>query len=521
MKNMIKKSLHQLAMGGALVLAITSCQTTDLEPIAFFSEASAFSTPERADLAAVGMYNAAQSGSYAGGAVRGYPFGAANVEQGEMRGEDMINQALFYAITNEATYTPFSANNVWMWNSLFTLINQSNVVAEGAQAALDNGLLTAEVANSYIGEARFLRALAYHELLVHFARPFADGNGSSAGVPIRNFAVNSASKVTEAIATGRNTVAEVYDFILSDLDFAEANLPETRDGFLKSTRATKGAAIGLKTRVKLHKGDWAGVVTEGNKLITNGVGGYALSATLTGIYSNTSSEAVFYIDNSTTDNPSVNGALPAMLGNPSKGGRGLVLVGPDIYNNAKWLDIDGRRTLLSNNGRSYFTEKYTDFSGRGDSNPIMRYAEVLLNVAEAEARISSGSVSERGVSLLNLVRNRAVTDAADQFSAASFAAANDLVSAILMERRIELLAEGRRWPDIHRLAKDANFSLGGIPAKTRFADFAFTDYDLVNRPATNKSVAAIPYDDFRYLWPIPADELAQNPTLATQQNPGY
>ena len=519
-------SLRKTLMVGTMMVLLSACQVTDLEPLAFFSETTAFSTSDRAELAAIGMYNAAQSGTYAGGQVRGYPFGAANVQQGEMRGEDMVNQALFYAITNEATYTPFSANNVWMWNTLFTLINQANIVIEGSRAALDEGLLTSEVALAYEGEGRFMRALAYHELLIHFARPYLENNGTSPGVPIRDFAINSASKVELAIAQGRNSVAEVYDFILTDLDFCETNLPATRSGIGKSVRATQGAAIALKTRVKLHTGDWAGVIAEGNKIIsaaapfTSPIGGYALEASVTAPFSNLSAEAVFYVDNATTDNPGVNGALPTMLGNPNQGGRGLVLVSPEFYNRTEWLESDLRRTMLSDNGRSFFTDKYTDKVGRSDSNPILRYAEVLLNVAEAQAR-SNASPSERALELLNAVRNRAVPDAADHYTLADFATANDLIAAILIERRIELFAEGKRWSDIHRLANDANFTTGGIPAKIRFADFAFTDYDLATRPTVNKSVAAIPYSDYRFLWPIPADELAQNPTLAEQQNPGY
>ncbi|MDX2248486.1 MAG: RagB/SusD family nutrient uptake outer membrane protein [Bacteroidia bacterium] len=519
-----KISARRISMAAAVLFFLTSCQVTDLEPIAFFSETTAFSTADRAELAAIGMYNAAQSGTFAGGQIRGYPFGAANVEQGDMRGEDMVNQALFYQITYEATYTPFSANNVWMWNTLFALINQANIVIEGSRGAQTEGLLPADVASAYEAEGRFMRAMAYHELLIHFARPYLENNGASQGVPIRSAAVTSASKVDDAIAQGRNTVAEVYAFILEDLDFCESALPDTRNGIEKSVRATKGAAIALKTRVKLHKGDWAGVISEGNKIVSTSapfsspIGGYTLDGSLTGPYSNTSAEAVFYIDNSTTDNPGVNGALPAMLGNPAQGGRGLVLVSPQFYNNPLWLDGDLRRTLLSNNGRSYFTDKYVDKVGRSDSNPILRYAEVLLNVAEAEAR-NGGST--RALDLLNAVRNRAVTEEANQFTAGSFATANELIAAILMERRIEFLAEGKRWGDIHRLANDPNFTTGGIPSKIRFADYAFTDYDLVNRPAVNNSVAAIPYSDFRFLWPIPADELAQNPTLAAQQNPGY
>ena len=520
------KKLGTWAMAAVMVALAPACDVTDLTPLSNISEATAFENADRVELAVVGMYNAAQSGFYAGGQVRGYPFGAAAIQQAEMRGEDMVNQALFYAITNQATYTPFSANNVFHWNTLFALINQCNVVISGVQGAVSEGLIAAEVGLAYEGEARFLRALSYHELLIHFARPFADNNGANPGVPIRQTAVNSASSVSDAINQGRNSVAEVYDFILADLDFAETNLPATRSGNLKVTRATAGAAVALKTRVKQHKGDWSGVISEGNKIVssaapfTSAIGGFTLNASPAGAFDNNfTSESVFSIENAVTDNPGVNGALPTMLGNPLAGGRGLVLVGPYIHNDADWLDTDLRRDLLSNNGRSFFTEKYTDFVGRSDAAPILRYAEVLLNLAEAEARVNG--VTERAVSLLNAVRNRAVTDPADQFTTGSFADSKALLRAILKERRIELLAEGRRWPDIHRLALDADFSEGGIPAKLAFGDFAFTDYDLVNRPQPTKSIPFIPYSDFRFLWPIPADELAQNPTLAEQQNPGY
>ena len=123
-----------LAVG---LLVATSCNDiTELQPADAFSESTAFSSAQRVELAIIGMYNAAQSGTYAGGAVRGYPFGSASIEQGDMRGEDMLNQALFYQITYESSYTPFSANNVWMWNTLYTLINQCNVVIEGVKLLL-------------------------------------------------------------------------------------------------------------------------------------------------------------------------------------------------------------------------------------------------------------------------------------------------------------------------------------------------------------------------------------------------
>lgn len=521
------KIIGALLGTGLCLFTVTSCKDiTDLQPADAFSETTAFSTSQRVELSVIGMYNAAQSGTYAGNAVRGYPFGSANVQQSEMRGEDMLNQALFFAITNENTYTPFSANNVWMWNTLFTLVNQCNVTIEGVQKAATDGIITQEVALGYEGEARFLRALAYHELLTHFARPFADGNGSKPGMPIRDFAVLSPATVEKAIATGRSSVAENYTFILADLDFAETNLPATRAGNLRVFRSVKGAAIALKTRVKLHKQDWAGVLTEGNKIVTatapftSPISGFSLTPTAAAPFSNqVSNEAVFSIENNEQDNPGVNGSLAGMLGSPAVGGRGLIRISPVSYNLKEWPAADARRALLTKDARSYYTGKYTDYTNRSDNNPIIRYAEVILNVAEAEARTAAEGVSPRALELVNAIRGRGLASAV--YKADQFATKVDFVKAILLERRIELLAEGRRWADIHRLALEPSYTTGGIPAKMAFGNATFLTYNLENPPVLNKTIPAIPYEDYRFLWPFPADEVSRNPTLRNQQNPGY
>ncbi|MFZ8310528.1 RagB/SusD family nutrient uptake outer membrane protein, partial [Staphylococcus aureus] len=89
-----------------------------------------------------------------------------------------------------------------------------------------------------------------------------------------------------------------------------------------------------------------------------------------------------------------------------------------------WLCDDTRRTLLyvtgtnGNNSQSYFTNKYRDYVNKTDNTPQIRYAEVLLTLAEAEARNASG-VSQRAIDLLNTVRNRALSAPATQQYVAS------------------------------------------------------------------------------------------------------
>jgi hypothetical protein len=197
------KSRTILFLSVLFMVSVTSCdkEVTELEPFDRITESTAFATPARVELSMVGVYDAAQSGFYAGGQVRGYPFGAANVEQGDMRGEDMLNVAAFFAITYEANYNTASANNVFMWHTLYGVINKANIIIEGVQNAVATGVLTEAQAAAYEGEARFLRALSHHELLNHFARPYKHtADASHPGVPYRTVAVNTAAKLESEVA---------------------------------------------------------------------------------------------------------------------------------------------------------------------------------------------------------------------------------------------------------------------------------------------------------------------------------
>ncbi|MEI7965623.1 MAG: RagB/SusD family nutrient uptake outer membrane protein [Chitinophagaceae bacterium] len=546
----------------ALALFAGSCKKSlELAPYNAFGDQTAFQTPERCLLALYGVYDAAQSGDYdplngTAHSVRGYPFGAASIAQGEMRGEDMVNIATFYQITYQATYSTVSPNNVNMWINLYLLINKANLSIDGFRAAAAKGTINGTVAAQYEAECRFLRAMAHHELLVNFSRPYLDGNGNMPGVPYRDYATGSSAALERVRSQPRDSVSVCYTKILADLDYAEANLgatiPVTVTGAslpagVNTIRATKAAAIALKMRVKLHKGDWAGVIAEGNKIIPttpsltsypgfiSPIGGWKLETLPNGPFTNNASgESMFSIRNDALDNTGVNAALAQMLG-PNVPGRGLVAIGPSIFNLAAWRCDDARRATsgsgqmiiqgLSNaNTQSYFTKKYVDYIGQSDYAPMIRYAEVLLTQAEAEARLNG--ITTKALQLINEVRNRALpggpgnftTPPANTYIAANFANATALVKAILDERRIEFIGEGKRWGDIHRLAMDPNFSTAGIPAKAvnGYANLAAYGCGL---PVPALGQAAIPYSDFRFLWPIPQDERVSNPIVA--QNPGY
>ncbi|MHA6249129.1 RagB/SusD family nutrient uptake outer membrane protein [Pontibacter sp. CAU 1760] len=521
-KNKLKLALMTPMLGLSLMLVSCEKEVVELTPFDRITESTAFETPARVELSMAGVYDAAQSGFYAGGAVRGYPFGAAHVEQGDTRGEDMLNLAAFYQITYESTYSAATANNQYMWETLYSLINKANVVIEGVEGAVAKNVITADQGKAYIAECKFLRALAHHELVTHYARPYNHtADASHLGVPYRTTAVNTPARVEEASTKGRDTVKEVYKLILEDLASAELGLPDTRTTN-KVTRATKAAAIALKARVNLHKRDWSAVVTESNKIVSAAApfispfGGYQLTATPEGPFANNknNTESVFSIENSSADNAGTNGALPQMYSiSPA---RGLVAISPIIWNQAFWPLDDLRRTQLTKQATTgyFFTNKYRDITTFSDNAPVIRYAEVLLNKAEAHARLNQPA---EALALLNAVRGRATSLIYVGLSG------NELVQAIINERRIEFLSEGLRWKDIHRLAVEGQYGPNGIPAKIAPSTASKADYVAASgvvRPGA-VSLAAIPYDSYKFIWPLPLTEVAANPVLKDQQNPGY
>ncbi|HVI44089.1 MAG TPA: RagB/SusD family nutrient uptake outer membrane protein [Chitinophaga sp.] len=525
----------RMAIAAAALLVsvgMTSCSKyTELAPKGLLPENTIFTDSIQVELALNGVYNAAEIGSYNDSyAGRGYPFGAASIEQAEMRGEDMVNLSTFYEITYKAQYTTTSANNVSMWLNLYSLINQANVFIEGVKTAGSKGVVSGPKALQMESEARFLRALAHHELLLHFCRPYADNNGGQPGVPYREQAMNTLDRIQEGVKVPRGTVAEVYTKILADLDFAETNLAGAK--VTNVSKATQGAVIALKTRIKLHKGDWAGVIAEGTKLGTNTAGpsftspinGYTLAAAPDDPFTNytKSVEAVFSIANSANTNGNTNGALASMFGPSDIGGRGLVAMSPNLYNASFWPSDDLRRLLLTiratTNGAKYiYNYKYRDYVGKADWAPIIRYAEIMLNAAEAYAR--SGNAAQAFL-LYNAVRNRSLPATSPNRITVPPV---DMVQAILNERRVEFAGEGRRWPDLHRLALDPVYGKKNIPAKVNPDNLKGdgSDYNFNTKPTVATNIAAIDYGDYRFLWPIPATETASNPTLRAQQNPGY
>lgn len=527
--NIFKTKTLSVLVASLMISFFVSCEkdVIDLAPVDRLSDETVYITPDGCELAVVGVYDAAQSGYYKGNdARRGYPFGAASIIQSEMRGADLMNMEQFYLTTYNNTYSLTSANNVTMWENSFAAVNRANVVMAGIETARENGVITGEKADQYIGECLFIRALVYSNLMVHFALPYGVEGNNSYGMPYYETPIK-AENMEESLQIGRLTVNETYEKIFADLNKAEQMLPDAVAAN-KITRASKGAAIAIKTRLNLWKKDWKSVITEAMKIVpgtampfASPIGGYKLEPDPTTPFVSfaANTESIFSIENSTDDNATVNGSLGQMM-SARNGGRSLISISPILYNATQWLENDLRKTNLvfENANGIKFVDKYRRPVDQDEYAPIIRYAEVLLNYAEASVRDGNNALA---LELLNAVRNRSVPEA-NYYVAGDFATAKDLLGAILWERRIELFGEGRRREDIHRLINDPDFNSLGIPAKASPAKVKGKNYGI-GLPVGDDLLLTqpIPYTDRRYLWPIPQDDIIRNPTLAGQQNTGW
>jgi hypothetical protein len=166
---------------------------------------------------------------------------------------------------------------------------------------------------------------------------------------------------------------------------------------------------------------------------------------------------------------------------------------------------------------------------------ILRYAEVLLNYAEAKAELGDITQADLDKSI-NLLRARVAMPALDLNPPMDPRYAGDGISSLLVEirreRRIELFGEGFRYDDLRRwkqgkklLKKDMGIQWNAAH-QARFPnsiirtsvdpDNGKTYIDVYKNTDWDNPV----FDENKdYLWPIPLNDLAQNPNLG--QNPGW
>jgi len=169
----------------------------------------------------------------------------------------------------------------------------------------------------------------------------------------------------------------------------------------------------------------------------------------------------------------------------------------------------------------YYTRKFIDPSldGQYDKQDLpwrfIRYAEVLLNYAEACIELGDAANEAEAISTINLIRKRAGLPDLDPGLTG-----DDLMDAYRHERRIELACEEHRFWDVRRwLIADEAYQ-PTYPIKIRY--HLLPDHSTSTVPTYEVSTAPIEnrqWDDKCYLFPILRDELNRNELLV--QNPLY
>ena len=330
-----------------------------------------------------------------------------------------------------------------------------------------------------IGEARFLRAFYYFELVKFFG-----------DVPL---IINQRLGVEEVAQLNRAPVAQVYSQIEEDLIYAASVLPISSS--IKG-KATKGAALAFLGKAYLYQNKWTEASSTFNDIISNGwfslIPDYA---DLFSVASENNSETVFDVQYSGLEGGGY-GCLVCLEGNAGPGFQGIRQYNGPIYGDGNSynlptqnlydffpssdprrdftiLDIEAFIAAQSNpqnisyaigagGHTGFYNNKYIKRQGEiglpdNDlTSPVnyrvIRYADVLLMAAEANFQNGNTASAEQYV---NEVRQRAGV------SPISGITLNDIYN----ERRLELSCEGHRFFDLVR-TNQASSAIDGFSVGT-------------------------------------------------------
>ncbi|KAB7726866.1 RagB/SusD family nutrient uptake outer membrane protein [Rudanella paleaurantiibacter] len=437
-----------------------------------------------------------------------------------MAGDSKVSSSA-YSLVDYFELPADNAQTFGLWDGLYRIIYRSNVVIGRvpalnfpvAQSRNSAGLLFKD---QFIGEAKFLRAFAYFNLV----RLFGD-------VPLRTDEIKSASEVN----IPRAPSAQVYAQIIDDLKDAATKLPPTVSGSgvgNERGRPTRWAALTMLADVYLTQRNWAEARNTAAQVLTQS--GLNLNARYADSFaarggSENSGESLFEVQFSNNGQAAgtaglgnnysfimgavneVNGGVVSLAAyrptdnasaDNEAGFRGGLI--QEYEEGDLRRDVTFVRGLGSGGFQRWLTIKHhlPNTGAVGQVNfPIYRLAETLLIYAEAANE--SGVLDAQGLEYLNRLRRRAFglplttpSTARDIASGLTQAQYRDIIRS---ERRKELAMENKRWFDLVRYGFDyANTVL------------------KVNQKREG-------FSRERMLFPIARIETINNPLLT--QNPGY
>jgi hypothetical protein len=441
--------------------------------------------------------------------------------------------------THDATHSLTEA----FWNSCYRGVNKANFVINNAEKinAISEAFLPQVMKDKYIGEAKFMRALYYFWLVDKFG-----------DVPLY-LGVDP----KENLGLARAPKANVWAQIEADCIDAAAKCRAKADEV--PGRATKGSAWALLGKARLYQENYTGALEAFNNIT-----GYSLEP----VYFNNfmeetenGPESLFEVQFSKqagyssqwssdrTDQGVNEGTFRAQ--EYSCLGWFNVFPSQDLWDEFETNVVNGVKTdprrgyciyqtgdLYNNNTMTIsFTPLIEDFNGvttsyerrgwrkyqnyyklaaeadntSGINMKVIRYADVLLMKAEAEARRTGGSLST-AIGFMNEVRKRPDVNLPLYGSAAMNAVypvstLAEFMRALEHERKVELCGEQVRFPDLVRW--------GRLPAFLSSAK-------LLNSIPKADKAALVFTSPKNLLWPIPQKEIDVNPNIAQgDQNPGY
>lgn len=495
-----------VVLSAILVAGASACDLA-LDPHEGMPPDQALATVEGIEAATVGNYSL-----FVGNYTRVHHF------LGEYSGDNVslsgtTGDHLYY--TYNYGHFPAMGNGADVWRVGYQIVYGATQIIEQVDPS------TSATLAQLTGENHFLRAFVHFQLVNVFGRPYVQGRDNP-GIPI----IDSTEKA--AGLPSRNTVGEVYDFIVEELQRAAELMNEAQP----SSRASREVAYALLSRVYLYMGENEHAIEYANRVIDSGR--YQLADTETFMRANelapeNNPEIIFAIKFTQATDAGW-GAIGSMY-YTSPGGVGYgemyasrdyrdlldrypddarhAFIAPSYRRDANGdilLDENGDPVLEERNGfPKYFVTKFSNQEGNVtlSSPTVLRLAEIYLNRAEANAKLGN---AEAALEDVNRIRQRAALSGDALYATGDLQGHDSVLDVVLEERRLELAFEAQRKYDIFR---------NGLPL---VRDYPGTHLNPSN-PGVNMEAGTqiIPPDHPRVVAYIPENETILNPNLT--QNP--
>jgi hypothetical protein len=315
------------------------------------------------------------------------------------------------------------------WMQSYRTIQRANVVLNRISAIT---YATDATKQARIGEMKFIRALLYFNLV----RLYGD-------VPL---VTQETLDPNAYFGQGRTPSAQVYDQIKKDLTEAISVLPATTS---QPGRVVKTAAQALLAKVHLTLKSYADAQTLLQTVVSSGQHTLMTNpADVFSISNENNKEILFAVQFASGVNGNTEGSTLFQQFSPSgtvSGAKGHNLPTKSLY--ALYSSADKRKGtyLTATSTGTPWSKKQTQpttvITDGGSDFVVLRYADVLLMLAEVQNELGNSSGA---ATTLNLIRTRA------GLAATTATTQSDLRAAIDLERRFELVGEGHRWFDLLR-----------------------------------------------------------------------